>query len=764
MQYIFIDINLDKTKEMDHREEYPYEASDEASESELLDRSLSVWSGPSRFTGDDFTPIALDLHTASSIGHYECVRNIIEKHEDDLNRKNKGGWTALMYASYIGYDTVVNLLLEAGVEVNTRNNKGLTPLMLASSCGNESIAYFLLQQGAEIEARDNRRWTALFHATFSGHQNMVKFLLDNDADMNAQSFEPERGMTPFMEAASAGHEIIVQYFLQHGVNVNMRTDSRETARSLALRKGHHKIIGFIDNYVLGMFPGRHARDQEGKQYQDYLSSSDEAFPSGVKRPAFRHIRLGKTKGVSIQDGPSAVEVLMDRVNVEAFSKKRNLTVKRPLDNAFIPQGYVAFTGPVADDCGAVGKNFRYRDVTSPINIEDHGLGLSGSKDSVENDDDCNGFSQTGALTIRSSSSSSSELTAAFKICHSVGAEGTNGRTIGLEMVTDSVITVHPDLTHNKSSLCGVESLPTSSQTGPPVFLNCDTDAPATNNTPTAAAGLGVDRDALVTLNPRTLSRQARTEQLRMLHARPQNLAELLEELSLTKYLPIFEEQDVDLQVFLTLTDNDLHEIGIKLFGPRKKMNVAIARWHSNACPSGNDLEQAYADRLETEMQEMAIQLHQANNFAEQMKNQLLQERELRSVTESCLMEDRTRSQHVCHASADNLKRCHAARELLTDVNIYTDEICQRLLCSDLSKGGPEPNSDPQRPRDRKNPTQRSTASNVHALTNQQLVTNIQICREELLRTMSAILTNMETVLKKQQLTTNTPPGFSGTLP
>lgn len=37
-------------------------------------------------------------------------------------------------------------------------------------------------------------------------------------------------------------------------------------------------------------------------------------------------------GVSIQDGPSAVEVLMDRVNVEAFSKKRNLTVKRPLDS------------------------------------------------------------------------------------------------------------------------------------------------------------------------------------------------------------------------------------------------------------------------------------------------------------------------------------------------------------------------------------------------------------------------------------------------
>jgi len=49
---------------------------------------------------------------------------------------------------------------------------------------------------------------------------------------------------------------------------------------------------------------------------------------------------------------------------------------------------------------------------------------------------------------------------------------------------------------------------------------------------------------------------------------------------------------------------------ISKFGPRKKMTNAIARWHSNAPLSGNGLEQAYADKLETEMQEMAIRLHQ----------------------------------------------------------------------------------------------------------------------------------------------------------
>lgn len=67
------------------------------------------------------------------------------RQEVDLDGKNIGGWTPLMYASYIGHDNIANLLLEAGVNVNATTAKGVTPLMLAASCGNESIAYFLLQ-------------------------------------------------------------------------------------------------------------------------------------------------------------------------------------------------------------------------------------------------------------------------------------------------------------------------------------------------------------------------------------------------------------------------------------------------------------------------------------------------------------------------------------------------------------------------------------------------------------------------------------------
>ena len=48
-----------------------------------------------------------------------------------------------------------------------------------------------------------------------------------------------------------------------------------------------------------------------------------------------------------------------------------------------------------------------------------------------------------------------------------------------------------------------------------------------------------------------------------LESRPEDLGTLLRQLGLSKYLGTFEEQDVDLQVFLSLTDNDLKEVGIK---------------------------------------------------------------------------------------------------------------------------------------------------------------------------------------------------------
>ncbi|XP_073070650.1 ankyrin repeat and SAM domain-containing protein 3 isoform X3 [Manis javanica] len=515
------------------------ELSDEASEPELLNRSLSMWHGLGAQVSREEWAVPLDLHTAASIGQYEVVKECVQRRELDLNKKNGGGWTPLMYASYIGHDTIVHLLLEAGVSVNVPTPEGQTPLMLASSCGNESIAYFLLQRGAELEMKDIQGWTALFHCTSAGHQQMVKFLLDSGANANVR--EPVYGFTPLMEAAAAGHEIIVQYFLNHkqllylfstfssrslmlsvaghlsikdtvGAQVDSRDHSGATAQMLARQCGHMKIVGLIDAHSPSL-PRSLYRSPE--KYEE-LSSSDESCPGPQRQ------RPCRKKGLSIHEGPRALA----RITALGLRGRR----PQPRCEQAPPRGYVTFNS--SDENPLEGEGLCYRDVTSPINDRD----------------------------VESSSCSSREE-------HGFCAD--------------------------------LEAVRSSSSEGP-------TRVP------------GVSSEASLESN--------------------EDLATLLEQIGCLKYLQVFEEQDVDLRIFLTLTESDLKEIGITLFGPKRKMTSAIARWHSSARPPSDALELAYADRLEAEMQELAIQLHKRCEEVEAMRGQVSQEQELRAVVESCLLE------------------------------------------------------------------------------------------------------------------------------
>ncbi|KAF5903989.1 ankyrin repeat and SAM domain-containing protein 3, partial [Clarias magur] len=145
---------------------------------------------------------------------------------------------------------------------------------------------------------------------------------------------------------------------------------------------------------------------------------------------------------------------------------------------------------------------------------------------------------------------------------------------------------------------------------------------------------------------------------------PKDLAEFLEQIGFSKYLLLLEEQDIDLRIFLTLTENDLKEVGITLFGPKRKMTSAIARWHSNARPPSDALEQAYADKLEAEMQEMAIQLHKRCVEVESLQGQVSQEKELRTVMEGCLMEEKMAWRGVQAELRESVKQIQALNSTL----------------------------------------------------------------------------------------------------
>lgn len=529
------------------------ELSDEASESEQLGASLSVWLGAGQLVRPEELDVPLDLHTAASIGQHDVVVECIRRKEVDLNRKNVGGWTPLMYAAYIGHDRIANVLLDAGVGVNVTTVRRQTPLMLAASCGNEGIAHCLLERGAELEMRDCRGWTALFHCTSTGHQQMVKFLLDNNADASVK--DPKSGFTLLMEAAASGHEIIVQNLLQRGVKVNECNAKGETARALAMLYGHTKIASLIDMHSVQMHP-------KAGLFEDLSSSEDsDSTP--------RRSHRSRNKPLSIHDGPQAIAF---RVGDATKYHERSVA----------PPGYVTFRAGRGQSEGISN-----RDVTSPINKLD--LESNSSQDESP-------FFDNDMPTMRCSSSSSSSSVEGLPPKLGISRDGS------LESNEDSdQKNSPPNRRKNKNRHGNSESLQACNA------VNSGVHPPA--------AGAPS-------------------------YSGPKDLGEFLETIGFSKYVPLLEEQDIDLRIFLTLTENDLKEVGITLFGPKRKMTSAIARWHSNARPPSDALEQAYADQLEAEMQEIAIQLHKKCAEIEQLQGQVSQERELRTVVESCLMEDK----------------------------------------------------------------------------------------------------------------------------
>ncbi|XP_077985177.1 ankyrin repeat and SAM domain-containing protein 3-like [Glandiceps talaboti] len=706
--------------------DYPYEASDEASESELLDSSLSRWRGgwnPTE-TKENFDPIPLDLYTASSIGQYDCVHAIIASGEIDLNKKNTGGWTALMYACYIGHDNIVNLLLDAGVDVNIKSTKGRTSLMLAASCGNESVVYFLLQADADIEAVDSRGWTALFHATNAGHQNMVKFLLDNGANVNHR--EPLVGNSALMMAAAEGHEIIVQNLLQYGVEIEAKNFNGDTARSLALLNGYMKIVSLIDNQSL---PISTLRSEPGLHVDEDLSSSEEYYHRPTRPPARSQrsrSKHGNSTSPSLRDGPEALARLMHESRSKAITDN-----KLAYSNPMVPSGYVTFQsdGSVTQDA------ICNRDVTSPISPSEHDLDSSTGKDNSwldrygggDEHEESTPFCVSGAVTIKSNSSSCSStggLAAALGLQQLSVDSAEDLDSPAAQTATDTVTAVAAALSVVKAADDTKPAIvtPTSNQQNNINTVQNEDTARQNNNMPqTASSSIPRSVDNVPT-SAGNVARPSNTSISRPIDAnipgpvgtnpRPagtnpleginldaycqnfnqnlpgktgveppfKDLGELLESLNLSKYNHVFDEQDVDLKIFLTLTDNDLKEVGIKLFGPRRKMTSAIARWHSQVRIFTDTLEQVYADKVEAEMQEMAIQLHQATSEVEKVKAQVLQEKELRNVVEGCLMEDKRAWQHVHGLSMETKKICFDIKLLYESIRLCQDELKNRLLC------------------------------------------------------------------------------------
>jgi hypothetical protein len=149
-------------------------------------------------------PIArADLLEAAAKGDIAEVRRAVAAQED-LEARDKRGWTPLMYAASRGKLDCAQLLLEAGADANSRATEGSTPLIGAAVAGHIELVQLLLKRGADPTLANRAGATAQSKAREYGHAAVDALLGRAMAQRpgsarGAQAIAPSSGAAPLQE-------------------------------------------------------------------------------------------------------------------------------------------------------------------------------------------------------------------------------------------------------------------------------------------------------------------------------------------------------------------------------------------------------------------------------------------------------------------------------------------------------------------------------------------------------------------------------------
>ena len=184
--------------------------------------------------------------------------------EAEIDAKERGGQTALMWAAADGHAEVVGALLEAGAEFRKPLKSGFSPLMFAVRQGHSDVVQALLEAGADVNeaaepdrprGKRMRSGTApLMLAVENGHFELAIDLVDAGADPNDQrsGFTPLHALTwvrksvrgdgddgiPTPRGSGAlGSLGFARALVGHGADVNARLENGSGGAARIHKKG-----------------------------------------------------------------------------------------------------------------------------------------------------------------------------------------------------------------------------------------------------------------------------------------------------------------------------------------------------------------------------------------------------------------------------------------------------------------------------------------------------------------------------------------------
>lgn len=166
------------------------------------------------------------------------------EHGADLEHRDMGGWTALMWASYKGHTSTVSLLLSRGADVNAHGNYHISSLLWAAGRGHTEIVKELIVNGAKVNVGDKYGTTALIWAARKGSLEIVDTLLRAGANVDTAGMY---SWTALIVAAIGNYVDVVTLLLEYKPNVNALDKDGYTALAIASREGYHEIVSALLN-------------------------------------------------------------------------------------------------------------------------------------------------------------------------------------------------------------------------------------------------------------------------------------------------------------------------------------------------------------------------------------------------------------------------------------------------------------------------------------------------------------------------------------
>ena len=124
---------------------------------------------------------------AVKTGNYNETQKLIQRGAD-INARDAGGASALIWAADSGDLKLLKLLAGYGADINASDNQGASALMWAAYKGNENAVKLLIEAGALKDSRNLEGHTPLMAACFNSHSGAVRALLDYGCDVRAADY------------------------------------------------------------------------------------------------------------------------------------------------------------------------------------------------------------------------------------------------------------------------------------------------------------------------------------------------------------------------------------------------------------------------------------------------------------------------------------------------------------------------------------------------------------------------------------------------